>query len=303
MADGKLRVVCGPTAAGKSAIAMRLAERHGLAVISADSRQVYRGFDIGTAKPTAEERERVRHYGVDILDPSERYSAAAFARDAERWLDELPGALVVGGTGFYIRALADPLADSPAFDTVQRRTLSSELEELTADDLRRWCEVLDPSLAHLGRTQLLRAVETALLSGRQLSEFHALGSAKPPREAEYLVVDPGVPLSQRIESRLDEMLAAGWLDEVRRLEKEVPHDAPAWSCTGYHFMRSVVRGEMDLDRARALTLTSTRQYAKRQRTWFRHQIPAVRVTRLDPNAENADAIADEWVERNAVSSN
>lgn len=283
---------------------MDLAERYGLSIVSADSRQIYRGFDIGTAKPTPEERQRVRHYGVDVLDPTERYSAAAFARDAERWVEEETSAgrdvLIVGGTGFYVRALVDPLADSPAFETSQRRTLAAELDDLPTSELQRWCELLDPSLAHLGRTQLLRAVETALLSGRRLSEFHAAGPQAPAREAAYLLVDPGgAVLKQRIEERVDAMLAAGWLDEVRDLERTVPADAPAWSGSGYVFMRAVVRGEMELDQARSLTITATRRYAKRQRTWFRHQVAAAHVTRIDPSAEHALEIAAEWAERKA----
>jgi len=303
LAAARLRVICGPTAAGKSALALQLAESRGLTVISADSRQIYRGFDIGTAKPTREEQARVRHRGVDILDPTERYSAAAFARAAESWIDEERGAgndvLIVGGTGFYIRALVDPLADSPAFDTVQRHTLSSELEDLPVTELRRWCEVLDPELAHLGKTQLLRAVETALMSGRRLSEFHAAGPFAPGRPAVYLVLDPGPTLGGRIEARVDAMLESGWLDEVRELERTVPVSAPAWSGSGYHFLRSAVRGELELDRARSLTVTATRQYAKRQRTWFRHQLPEAYVTRLDPTSSDALERAAEWLEATA----
>jgi tRNA dimethylallyltransferase len=300
---GKLRVICGPTAAGKTALALILADRYGLSVISADSRQIYRGFDIGTAKPMAEERERVPHYGIDVLAPSERYSAAAFARDAEEWLaaEEARGreALIVGGTGFYIRALMDPLADSPAFDTAQRRTLSCELEEMSVDKLRRWCEQLDPALAHTGRTQLLRAVETVLLSGRRLSEFHASGSATPARSAAYLVLDPGAALGPRIEDRIDSMLAAGWLEEARALDQVVPPKAPAWTGTGYQFLRAVVRGDLELERARELTATATRQYAKRQRTWFRHQLPEADVTRLDPATSDVERVAISWFEANA----
>lgn len=300
MDGGRIPVVCGPTGAGKSAIALHLAELAGRALISADSRQVYRGFDIGTAKPSPEERRRVMHYGVDCVEPADRYSAASFARDAELWIGESEArgvpTMIVGGTGFYIRALVDPLADSPAFDTVQRRSLSSELEELPVTELRRWCEVLDPELAHLGPTQMLRAVETALLSGRRLSEFQAAGPKREPFRAAYLVVDPGPQLTERIERRFDAMVEAGWLEEVRALTEQVPDDAPAWSGTGYQFMRAWVRGEMDAAGARAGTLTSTRQYAKRQRTWFRHQLPEADVTRVDSSAPDALSQAERWLE-------
>lgn len=303
MGAGKLRVICGPTAAGKTALALALADRYHLSVISADSRQIYRGFDIGTAKPTSEERQRVPHYGIDVLEPTERYSAAAFARDAESWLaaeeERDRAVLIVGGTGFYIRALVDPLAGSPPFDSARRRALASQLEEIPVAELRRWCEQLDPVRANAGRTQLLRAVETALLSGMRLSDFHASGSAGSAKAAAYLVVDPGPALGRRIEDRLDSMLAAGWLEEVRGLERIVPPKAPAWTGTGYQFLRAVACGEMELERARQLSVTATRQYAKRQRTWFRHQLPEADVTRLDPTTADAERNAISWFEANA----
>ena len=124
-AGAELRIICGPTAAGKSGIALALAAGRGLVIVSADSRQVYREFDIGTAKPSAQERAAVAHRGVDVADPAERWSAARWARDAEQWVDEAGGrALVVGGTGFYLRALVSPLFESPLLDPVRRAALA-----------------------------------------------------------------------------------------------------------------------------------------------------------------------------------
>src|SRR5690349_17283284 len=166
---GRLRIICGPTAAGKSAIALMLAEEFGGAIVSADSRQIYCYFNIGTAKPTREECARVTHYGVDVAEPTERYSAARWASEATEWIecageiDKTP--IVVGGTGLYIKALVEPLFDAPQMDPVARLQLESELAAKSIDELRRWCEVLDPPRANLGRTQLLRSIETALLSG------------------------------------------------------------------------------------------------------------------------------------------
>jgi tRNA dimethylallyltransferase len=298
LADGSLRIICGPTAAGKSSIALELAERHGADIISADSRQIYRRFDIGTAKPTAGERNRVQHFGVDIIDPVERYSAARWARDADEWIAECEAAgripLVVGGTGFYIRALVEPLADSPVFDTAQRLTIGSELDQLSTEDLRRWCVLLDPERADLGRTQLLRAIETALLSGKRLSEFHAAAPRLQPRRAKFLVVDRGPELQERIARRIDAMFEAGWLHEVRRLESDVPPSAPAWMSSGYSTVRALARGEIDFDAAREKILIETRQYAKRQRTWFRHQIGGTTVTRVDAGSPDAPRIIEEW---------
>ena len=177
MAGDRLRIICGPTAAGKSAVALELCETHNAAIVSADSRQIYRGFDIGTAKPTREERARVTHYGVDVARPEERYSAARWASEAAQWI-ACAGkmgkeAAIVGGTGLYIRALVDPLFAAPEIDPLQRAELERELETKSLAELRRWCEELDPARAHLGRTQLLRAIETALLSGSRISDLHA----------------------------------------------------------------------------------------------------------------------------------
>lgn len=298
MADGSLRIICGPTAAGKSSIALELAERHGADILSADSRQIYKRFDIGTAKPTKAERARVQHFGVDIVDPAERYSAARWAREADEWISESGAAgripLVVGGTGFYIRALVEPLADSPVFDTAQRLTIGSELEQLSTEDLRRWCLLLDPARAELGRTQLLRAIETALLSGKRLSDFHAAAPRLQPRNARFLVVDRGPALQERIAQRIDAMFAAGWVDEVRELARDVSPSAPAWMSSGYSTVRALARGEINFDAAREQILIETRQYAKRQRTWFRHQIGGTTVTHVDPSSPDAPRIIEQW---------
>ena len=298
MADGSLRIICGPTAAGKSSIALDLAERHGADILSADSRQIYRRFDIGTAKPSAAERARVQHFGIDIIDPTERYSAARWARDADEWISECEAAgripLVVGGTGFYIRALVEPLADSPVFDTAQRLTIGSELDQLSTEDLRRWCVLLDPERAQLGRTQLLRAIETALLSGKRLSDFHAAAPRLQPRRARFLVVDRGPALQHAIADRIDAMFAAGWTDEVKRLAEDVPSSAPAWMSSGYSMVRALVRGEVNFEAARERILIETRQYAKRQRTWFRHQIGGTTVTHVDASSPDAPRIIEEW---------
>ena len=169
-----LRVICGPTGAGKSGLAMTLAARHHLTIVSADSRQVYRGFDIGTAKPSAADRAAVVHRGIDVADPSDRWSAARWSDDAARWIAEAgpKHVVVVGGTGLYLRALADPLFEEPLLDPVNRAALASELDKWTVPDLRRWVERLDPQRAQLGRTQLLRAIEIALLTGRRVSDLH-----------------------------------------------------------------------------------------------------------------------------------
>lgn len=298
MDGAELRVITGPTAAGKSALAMDLAERHGALIISADSRQVFRGFDIGTAKPTAEQRERIPHRGIDVVAPEERYSAARWAEAATSWIDDARrigrDVIIVGGTGFYLRALFSPLFSEPALDAERRDALQRALAALTTAELRRWCAIIDPARAHLGRTQLLRAVEVATLTGERLSDLQAR-SANPPRwRARYLVVDPGAVLRERIEARVDRMLSDGWLEEVRRLSTVVPEDAPAWNAAGYEAIREAMDGIVTLDAARERVIIETRQYAKRQRTWLRHQLPDGGVLRLDPDAQGSWSRAERW---------
>ncbi len=303
-----VRVICGPTAGGKSALAIKLAERFGAAIISADSRQVYREFDIGTAKPDQSERERVPHFGIDVVSPSERYSAAKWAEDARGRIADAERRgltpLVVGGTGLYIRALFEPLSPVPSLDPDKRAELDEFLTSRSTDELRRWCELLDPARARLGKTQLIRAIETALLSGQRLSESHQAHCSQPPPATapedsltpSYLLVDPGLALQPRIESRFDGMVKQGWLDEVRRLLATVPGAAPAWKASGYGAMADVASGSSDLATARARVIIETRQYAKRQRTWFRNQLPPESVTKIDPESPGGDLLVEKWWE-------
>ncbi len=295
----ELRIVAGPTGAGKSALAYALAERHGARIISADSRQIYRGFDIGTAKPTAAERAAVPHAGLDVADPTERWSAAKWAEAASDWLDEDATlgrpSVIVGGTGLWLQALVRPLAEEPAMDPARRAAVRAELDALATSDLRARVEKLDPPRAHLGRAQLLRAAEVALVSGTRLSDWHARGSTRPPRNARWLIVDPGPALAARLDARRQAMLEAGWLDEVRVLCDTVAADAPAWNACGYREIREVVRGARTLAEAMEAVRIATRQYAKRQRTWFRNQMDDVGpVTRLDPADADAAHVVDRW---------
>jgi tRNA dimethylallyltransferase len=297
------RIILGPTAAGKSALAMQLAARYGLSIVSADSRQVYAGFDIGTGKPTADERRNVPHYGLDVIEPTVRYSAHQWATDAVEWMSESRGLgrepVIVGGTGFYVRALADPLDESPALDASRRTALEPWLASLDAQELERWCRRLDPERAALGRTQRLRAVETALLTGTRISASHeaAVKDTRPlVGVVRYLVVDPGPVLASRIGDRVAAMIATGWIEEVRTLLARVPVDAPAWKGCGYATLRDAVVRGTNLDEAMQRVVIETRQYAKRQRTWNRHQLPAERVTRVDSSAADAFDRACAWWE-------
>jgi tRNA dimethylallyltransferase len=278
---------------------MWLSLRRELLVVSADSRQIYRGFDVGTAKPTHDERAKVPHRGVDVVDPECRYSAAEWVALAQRSIDEALSAgrvpIVVGGTGFYIGALFRPLWAQPALDPKRRAAIQAALAESSVDELRRWCQALDPARAHLGRAQLLRAIEVVLLTGERLSELHVAHARPPAYVASYLLVDPGMELPSRIATRATAMLDAGWPEEVRHLIDTVPEHAPAWNATGYGIVRQYVRGELDRSTALDRVVIETRQYAKRQRTWFRHQLERDRVQRLVPGASGWQEVVDRWI--------
>jgi tRNA dimethylallyltransferase len=278
---------------------MWLSLRRELLVINADSRQIYRGFDVGTAKPPRADLERVPHRGIDVVEPTDRYSAAQWATMAQRAIGEAKASgripIVVGGTGFYIGALFKPLFAEPPLDGERRVAIQAELDGLETEELRRWCASLDPARAHLGRTQLLRAVEVALLSGRRLSELHASNARPSLYEPCYLLVDPGTELQGRIGARASAMLDAGWADEVRALMQAVPGDAPAWNASGYGVVRELVEGVIDRETALERIVVETRQYAKRQRTWFRHQLQRDTVQRLHPGESGWQEVVASWI--------
>ncbi len=296
--DKPIRVICGPTATGKTRAALWFARMADISVISADSRQLYRGFDVGTAKPTAAERLVAPHFGIDVLAPTERASSAWWADRADAWLDDIVAAgrtpVVVGGTGLYLRALFGESFEEPPLDGAQREAIRTLTASWDTAELRRWVVALDPARAHLGRTQLLRAVEVALLTGRRLSTLHRELARPPRRRARYLVVDPGPPLAYAIAQRTARMFSSGWPEEVGRLMQVVPEDAPAWNATGYRTVRDMVRGEVTPRHAVEQVVIETRQYAKRQRTWFRHQLAGEDVTRFSGNEPDWAERASAW---------
>ncbi|CAN5570184.1 tRNA (adenosine(37)-N6)-dimethylallyltransferase MiaA [soil metagenome] len=301
MADSNapaIRVICGPTAAGKTFAATWFACLANVSVVSADSRQLYRKFDVGTAKPTVRDMLAAPHYGIDVLDPAERASSAWWAERADAWIDEIAARgrtpIVVGGTGLYLKALFGSLFEEPELDASRRAGLRRAMADVATDELHRWVMALDPPRARLGRTQLLRAVEIALLTGRRVSDLHRETARPPRRRARYLVIDPGPDLAFAIEERTQRMFDGGWTEEVRRLMRDVPEDAPAWNATGYRTVRAMERGEIGYPEAKQRVIIETRQYAKRQRTWFRHQLVGEDVTRVDANQPGYDEQLTAW---------
>ncbi len=297
-------MIVGPTAVGKTAVTEALARVWPVTVVSADSRQVYRGLDVGTAKPGKDLLASVPHVGLDLVDPGERYSAGQFARDAARWLGEIPPErqpVVVGGTGFYVRALADGLFREPPLEPARRDALRSWLRDL--ERVGGWAARLDPGYTAGGRQRAARAVEIALLSGRPLSWWQAHAKAEGVIEPWYVrLTVPRAVLHQRIDERLRRMLGTGWIEEVQGvLARGVSPGAPGLDAVGYREIVRHLAGELPRERLPGEIAAATRRYAKRQETWFRHQLVGYRVLTLDATDEPAAlarVIAARWRESN-----
>jgi tRNA dimethylallyltransferase len=271
-------VIVGPTGVGKTAVAVALAALTPITVISADARQVYRGLDIGTAKPDREIQARVPHRGLDLVTPGERYSAGRFARDAAGWMAETRAAgiepIVVGGTGLYIRALAEGLFREPPFDPERRDQLRHWSESLEGNDLARWAGRLDPAFPGGGRQRAARAVEVALLTGHALSWWQQEARESGTLRPWYIhLTVPREVLHRRLAARVDHMLAAGLVTEVRaQLETGLAADAAGLDGIGYREVVAMLNGQLAERALRDAILVSTRRYAKRQETWFRNQL-------------------------------
>jgi tRNA dimethylallyltransferase len=305
LAGDSIPVLVGPTAVGKTAVALALTAHWPLEIISADSRQVYRRLDIGTAKPTRKERARAPHHGVDIVEPGERYSAGHFARDASRWLADIQmrGKLpmIVGGTGLYVRAFAEGLFIEPVLDPARRRSLDAWTARLEPIELLRWAARLDPSFRGGGRQRAARAIEVALLSGRPLSYWQQAARAQGAIDPWYIVLTvPRPVLHQRIARRAEEMVRRGVIEEVASVLAEGhPPDAPGLDGIGIKEAVEYLHGTRPRDSVAEAITIGTRQYAKRQQTWFRHQLTG-KVLMLDASRSPeklAAEIARLWEQR------
>ena len=301
-------VVVGPTAVGKTAVAIALAAHLPVEVISADSRQIYRRLDIGTAKPTRRERARVPHHGLDVVEPGIRYSAGQFARDAARWVEEIRNRgrlpLVVGGTGLYIRALAEGLFHEPHLEPARRRSLDAFTARLEPLELLRWAGRLDPGFTGGGRQRAARAIEIALLTGRPLSHWQAAAKASAAIDPWYVVLTvPRPVLQQRIARRAEEMVRRGLIEEVAAVLAEGHRaDAPGLDGIGIREAVEYLHGQRPREEVAEAIAVATRQYAKRQQTWFRHQLRGQAIVTLDasrPPERLAEEIAGLWQRRQA----
>ena len=298
-------VIVGPTAVGKTAVALALARHWPLEVVSADSRQVYRRLDIGTAKPTPRERERVPHLGLDLVEPGERYSAGRFAKDAERSIREVRGRghfpVVVGGTGLYVKALVDGLFLEPPLAPEGRRAISAWTAALAPRELLRWASRLDPGFRGGGRQRAARAVEVALLTGRSLTWWQQEAQSRGTVDPWYVVLTtPRAVLHQRIGHRAEEMVRRGLIEEVAAVLSE-GHTAHAPGLDGIGIREAVeyLHGKRPRDSVAEAVAAGTRRYAKRQETWFRHQLsgPVLALDATRGPDRLADEIATAWARR------
>ena len=284
-------ILTGQTASGKSALALELAERFGAEIVGADSRQIYRGMPIGTAAPSDEDRARVPHHLVAFLDPRERYSAARFVADAVAAIDDVHArgkhAIVAGGTGFYVRALAGDVTLAPAFDAQVRERLAREARVHPPDVLAAWLQALAPAraaaIAANDPYRVMRALEVALVERATPAPSDEAGGSRENLRSRgivfrklYLDVAPDL-LERRIAARVDTMLANGFIAEAER----IGGDAVAADAVGYREALAYLAGFSTRGELRAHLMRNTRRYAKRQATWFRTEPGLVRVPAAD----------------------
>ena len=275
-----LIIILGPTAVGKSALAIELAQKFGLEIVNADSMQVYRGMDIGSAKPSLKERELVTHHLIDIKEPDEEFSAAQFKNEAGNIIfslaQKLKYALVVGGTGFYIRALTKGLFPAPSADLKLRKELKEKEKTQGKWHLYKELEKVDPEAASTihpnDSFRIIRALEVFYLTGEPISQQQKRHQFK---HSHFNPLKIGLlrdrrEIYHRIEKRVDKMLKSGLVDEVKQLLKRgYPPTIKPFQSLGYKQILSYLQGDLSLDDAARLIKRDTKRYAKRQLTWFR----------------------------------
>jgi tRNA dimethylallyltransferase len=281
-----LIAVVGPTASGKSALGVWLAEQFGGEVLACDSTQLYRGFDIGTAKPAVAERRGVPHHLIDVLMPVENATAGGYRQMALAVLADLRGRgrmpVLTVGTGLYLRALLEGLANVPQRSEELRERLRASAGKHAPGYLHRLLKRLDPEtsrkIAAADEQKLIRAIEVCVLARQPVSEVHRTGRAPLSgwRALKIGLMPAREVLYERIHARTEAMLEHGWMEEVRGLmESGLPENAKPFDFIGYRELREVLRGGKNLDEARAAIQQATRRYSKRQLTWFRKD-PGVR---------------------------
>lgn len=276
-----LVVLAGPTASGKSALAIQVAQRLGAEIVGADSQQVYRGFDVGTAKPAAAELAAVPHHLVSVVEPDAPFSAARYQALADQAIAEIRArgkpVVVVGGTGLYLRVLLRGVVAAPGADAGLREELEAFADARGDAALHARLAAVDPATAAAlpvaDRVRVVRALEIHAATGRPASELrqaHAFAEARHPHVL-WVLAPPRPALYAAIDARTKAMFAAGLVDEVRELVRRGYEHAPPMGSVGYAEALEVVRGTLSVEQAVARTAQRTRHYAKRQLTWFRKE--------------------------------
>jgi tRNA dimethylallyltransferase len=298
----RLIAVVGPTASGKSALGMALAREHAGEIVSCDSLQVYRGFDVGSAKPTLEERAEIAHHLIDVLEPEERFSAFEYGRLARRAIAEIQARgrlpLVVGGTGLYLRALLHGLFEGPSRDEALRARLAGLIRRFGSERLHRLLRRVDVAAAARihprDPVRIVRALEVFWLTGRPISGHQESGRAAE-QEFDALVIGLAPcrsALREAVERRARRMWEGGLLDEVGRLlQRPRGEELRPLGAIGYRQAIQLLRGTLSLEEAHADLVRETMRYAKRQMTWFRRQA----TVRWFEDAEAARAAARAWL--------
>jgi tRNA dimethylallyltransferase len=298
MAAGPIRCVCltGPTACGKTELALELAASMPLEVVSMDSALVYRGMDVGTAKPSAAVRAAVPHHLVDVIEPNEPYSAGRFARDAGGAIEAIAARgrlpLLVGGTLLYLRALRDGLDALPRADPALRACIEAEAATQGWDALHRKLAAVDPDaalrIAPSDRQRIQRALEVHALTSRPITALQRGALTAGATNLEFLVIAlvpaDRAALAERIERRFDAMVARGFVAEVEKLRArgDLTSDMASMRAVGYRQVWSYLSGEINWEEARRRATAATRQLAKRQMTWLRSERDCERWEPLKP---------------------
>ena len=299
----------GPTTSVKTELSLALARILEVEIISMDSRQVYKGMDIGTDKASAGVRAMLPHHGLDLVSPSERYSAGRFAGDARAWIKQISNRkrvpVLVGGTGFFLRAITEPIFAEPPMDSSRVEALRRYMTKLDSKAIAKWVKELDPERAALaiegGPQRINRTIEVALLTGHPLSRWHR---ESPPHAVALtglvaLLDLPREEMDRRIDERVTHMVDEGLVQEVRSLlGAGYTLDAPGMTATGYREVARYLEGDQTLEEAMEEIRVNTRRYARRQLTWFRNQLPSsVRIIDATASIElQAGAVLEAWLE-------
>jgi tRNA dimethylallyltransferase len=293
----KILTILGPTASGKTKVSLEIADKINGEIISADSRQVYKFMDIGTAKPSLEQRKRIPHHLIDIVEPDKYFSAADYSTRARRAIKEILSRgkepLIVGGSGLYLRALFKGFFKGPGRDENLRRKLKEKAEKFGTESLYQELKEKDPEAAEKigphNLVRIIRALEVYELSGQRISELQKKGEY-PSREFEFIKIGLKIDrekLYQRIDQRVEDMISSGLVDEVESLKiRGYDLSLAPLRTFGYKEIFQYLEGEISLDEAKEKIKLNTRHFAKRQLTWFRKEEGTIWIEAEKKNLEN-----------------